>query len=59
MGYAKYTEDDNEIRMERYQSFEYSPYFSEYHFPHPTPKQNAADDYFYLNEKYFYRNKEE
>ena len=33
MGYAKYTEDDNEMRMERYRTFDYLPYYSEYYSP--------------------------
>ncbi len=59
MGYAKYAEDDNEIRMERYQSFDYSPYYSEYYFPYQTQKQNTTEDYFYHTEKCYYTTRED
>ena len=59
MGYAKYTEDDNEIRIERYQSFDYKPYYSEYYFPHPPQKKKTTEDYFSHTEKHFYKTKED
>lgn len=59
MGYAKYTEDDNEIRMERYRKFDYIPYYSEYYNPLPEEKQPHKQGYINQEENYFYTNKEE
>ena len=59
MGYAKYTEDDNEMRMERYRTFDYLPYYSEYYSPLTRQKQAPTQVNMYQDAKNFYIDKED
>lgn len=59
MGYAKYTEDDNEIRTERYRAFDYIPYYSEYYIPLSDEKHTLSQNYICQSEKHYYTTKED